>query len=130
VGAGKDLLERVARCVLDATENPLGDGAKFPKLVHEAQRALERAADKDISTSDEVRVIAGAAQNIATNVNTIRNRVGTGHGRARVAKTPFAGCPRCFASVAPSRGSWDAGTGELEEMQSGGEARRYASSSP
>lgn len=85
VGAAKDLVECVARCVLDATENSLGNGVKFPKLVHGAQRALERVAGRDVGTSDEVRVIAGAAQNIATNVNTVRNEVGTGHGRAHLA---------------------------------------------
>ena len=32
-----------------------------------------------------MKVIAGAAQNIALRANVMRNRVGTGHGRARVA---------------------------------------------
>lgn len=86
MGAAKELIECVARCVLDATENPLGDSVKFNKLVHEAQKALERVAGKDIGTSDEIRTITGAAQSIAINVSLLRNKVGTGHGRARVAR--------------------------------------------
>lgn len=85
VGAAKDLIECVARCVLGATENPLGDSVKFPKLVHEAQKALKRVAGSDIGGSEEVKAIANAAQSIATSVNVIRNEVGTGHGRAQVA---------------------------------------------
>jgi hypothetical protein len=85
VGAAKELIECVARCVLDATERTVGDKEDFNAVIFAAQKALERAAGKDTSSSPEVKVIAGAAQNIATRANVIRNRVGTGHGRARVA---------------------------------------------
>jgi len=84
VGAAKDLIECIARCVLDATENVVGDSVKFPKLIYEAQKALKRVAGPDVGVSEEVRAIANAAQTIATSVNTIRNEVGTGHGRARL----------------------------------------------
>lgn len=84
IGAAKDLIECIARCVLDATEQPLGDSAKFPKLIYEAQKALKRVAGPDIGVSEEVKAIANAAQTIATSVNAIRNEVGTGHGRARL----------------------------------------------
>jgi hypothetical protein len=83
VGAAKDLIECVARCVLDATETPLGDEAKFPKLIFQAQSALKRAAGGSISSNENVRAISNAAQAIATGVNANRNDVGTGHGRAR-----------------------------------------------
>jgi Abortive infection C-terminus len=83
-GAAKDLIECIARCVLDATENPLGDSVKFPKLIYEAQKALKRVAGPDIGISEEVKAIANAAQAIATGVSAIRNEVGTGHGRARL----------------------------------------------
>jgi hypothetical protein len=84
MGAAKDLVECILRCVLDATENAVGDSVKFPKLIYEAQKALKRVAGPDIGVSEEVRAIAGAAQTIATSVNAIRNDVGTGHGRARL----------------------------------------------
>ena len=85
VGAAKELIECVARCVLDATERPVGDKENFNGVIGAAQKTLERAAGRDISMSPEVKVIAGSAQNIALRANVIRNRVGTGHGRARVA---------------------------------------------
>jgi Abortive infection C-terminus len=84
IGAAKDLIECIARCVLNATENAVGDSVKFPTLIHEAQKALKRVASPDIGVSEEVRAIARAAQTIATSVNAIRNKVGTGHGRARL----------------------------------------------
>jgi hypothetical protein len=84
IGAAKDLIECIARCVLDATEITVGDSVKFPKLVYEAQKALKRVAGPDTGVSEEVRAIANAAQAIATSVNAIRNEVGTGHGRARL----------------------------------------------
>src|SRR5205823_13285328 len=84
VGAAKDLIECIARCILDATENAVGDSVKFPKLIYEAQKALKRVAGPDIGVSEEVRAIANAAQAIATSVNAIRNEVGTCHGRARL----------------------------------------------
>jgi hypothetical protein len=83
-GAAKDLIECIARCVLDATENPLGDSVKFPKLIYEAPKALKRVVGPDIGISEEVKAIANAAQAIATSVSAIRNEVGTGHGRARL----------------------------------------------
>lgn len=84
IGAAKDLIECIARCVTDATETTVGDSAKFPKLVYEAQKALKRTAGADTSVSEEVRAISNAAQTIATSVNAIRNEVGSGHGRARL----------------------------------------------
>ena len=84
VGASKELIECICRCVLDATEIVLGDNADFPKVLHEAQKALKRAVGPDTSMSAEVKAIANAAKSIATSVNSVRNDVGTGHGRARV----------------------------------------------
>jgi hypothetical protein len=85
IGAAKELIECVARCVLDATERPVGDKEDFNAVIRAAQKALERVAGNDVSSSPDVKVIAGAAQSIAVRANVIRNQVGTGHGRARVA---------------------------------------------
>jgi len=57
---------------------------QVPCAHTQAQKALKRVAGPDIGVSEEVRAIAGAAQTIATSVNVIRNKVGTGHGRARL----------------------------------------------
>lgn len=83
IGGAKDLIECIARCALEATESPLGDEAKFPKLVFSAQSVLKRAAGGTISSDKHVRAISNAAQAIAIAIGAIRNEVGIGHGRAR-----------------------------------------------
>jgi Abortive infection C-terminus len=85
VGAAKDLIECIARTVLLATGVTLGDNAKFNSLIYEAQKALKRQAGYDIGQSEEVRAVANAAQVIATSVSPLRNQVGSGHGRSRLA---------------------------------------------
>ena len=85
VGAGRDLIECVARCVLAATGETLGDHVKFPSLIDAAHKALNRQGGRDVSQSEEVKAIASAARAIAVSVAPIRNSVGTGHGRARLA---------------------------------------------
>ncbi|WP_189079825.1 abortive infection family protein [Mangrovihabitans endophyticus] len=83
VGSAKDLIECVARCVLVATKSSIGNRAKFRPVIREAQKSLGRSAGDDISGSIEVRKIAQSVEDIANGVNELRNRVGTGHGRAK-----------------------------------------------
>src|SRR5258708_742243 len=85
VGTAKDLIECIARSVLLATGVTLGDNAKFSSLIYEAQKALKRQAGSDIGQSEEIRAIANAAQAIATSISPLRNQVGSGHGRSRLA---------------------------------------------
>jgi hypothetical protein len=84
VGAAKDLIECIARVVVLATGATVSDSAEFSPLVREAQRALKRQAGGDVGQSEEVRAISNAALAMASAVAPIRNRVGNGHGRARL----------------------------------------------
>lgn len=84
IGAAKDLIECVARAVLDAKGVVMAEDAKFPALISSAQKSLERHPGPDVSASQEIKRIASAAMTMVNSVNTIRNDVGTGHGRSRV----------------------------------------------
>jgi hypothetical protein len=84
IGAAKDLIECVARVVLDATETTLGNRADFQDVIKEAQKALGRQPGMDLNQSQDIRAIARGALTIATSIGPIRNRDGSGHGRPRV----------------------------------------------
>jgi hypothetical protein len=62
----------------------MAEGAKFPALISTAQKTLERHPGPDVSASQEIKRIASAAMTMVNSVNTIRNDVGTGHGRPRI----------------------------------------------
>jgi hypothetical protein len=82
VGAAKELIECVSSAVLVATEETIGDRAEYADRVNAAHKALARQPGQDVSQSPEIRSIAQSARTIATQVSAVRNRVGTGHGRA------------------------------------------------
>ena len=82
VGHTKDLVETACKTVLGQT-GP-GAGADGPTLVAAALRAVGRhpqdsAADPDARL---VRTVLGATSNQLNAIFELRNRVGTGHGRA------------------------------------------------
>lgn len=83
VGASKELVECIARVVLEATGATLGDEARFPAVVDAAQKQLGMRP-VDLGNDQAVRAIAQSAATMVTRVNELRNDVGTGHGRARM----------------------------------------------
>lgn len=83
VGASKELVECIARVVLEATGATLGDEAKFPAVVDAAQKQLGMRP-VDLGNDQAVRAIAQSAATMVKRVNELRNDVGTGHGRARM----------------------------------------------
>jgi hypothetical protein len=84
IGCAKDLIECVARVVLDAKGLPLSGTADFDEAVDAAHVALERQPGRDVSMSPDIRSIAGSAKKMVLNVRSVRNNDGAGHGRARV----------------------------------------------
>jgi hypothetical protein len=83
IGAGKELVECVARVVLDAKSVTVGSNADFDKVVNEAHIALERQPGPDVSMSPDVKAIAGSAKKMVLHVRSLRNDYGTGHGRSK-----------------------------------------------
>jgi Abortive infection C-terminus len=84
IGSAKDLVECVARVVLDAKGVVVPANADFDESVNAAHLALERQPGRDVSMSSDIRAIASSAKKIVIHVRAIRNEHGSGHGRARL----------------------------------------------
>lgn len=85
IGTAKELVESTAKVVLTERGLPVDDNADLPVLVRDAQQALglhPSAASPGPDGSDAVRRILGAVSTIANNLAELRNKVGSGHGRA------------------------------------------------
>jgi len=84
VGTCKDLAEALAKVVLAARGETTASNEDFPKLVTQAQVALKRQPGRGLASDAQIRDVAQAAQKVINNLPTLRNRFGTGHGRALV----------------------------------------------
>lgn len=84
LGKAKELVETVAKVVVESAEGTVADEADYAPTVKSAHKALRRQPGVDLSQHQEVRAIAQAAQTMATSLGPLRNAFGTGHGRARV----------------------------------------------
>jgi hypothetical protein len=77
IGASKDLIEAVAKVVLDAMGGSYGSDTPLPKLAAMAMRAL------DIDPSrPALQRLAGSLISVAGSIAELRNSDGTGHGRS------------------------------------------------
>jgi hypothetical protein len=81
VGSAKELVEAVAKQILDARGETVSSAAKFNDLVNNAHIAIERQPGEGLAEAGQVRDVAQAAKTIALNVNHLRRDYGTGHGR-------------------------------------------------
>lgn len=82
VGSAKELAECVARVVLDARGRATADNADYAKVVAGAHQMVEHAIASDMPAGDPLRQIPEAAKKMAVQLAQLRNRFGTGHGRA------------------------------------------------
>jgi len=84
IGTAKDLLESVAKFVLEETGMPVSSSMGFDALWHIARErlgVLPERVDKSLPGFEAVRAIHQSSWTIAKNVNDLRNLQGTGHGR-------------------------------------------------
>ena len=87
IGTAKDLIEAVAKIALE-TRGELGSGnVRFPKLIGQAHDALQSESGDILTADPHVHKVSEAAvgivRELATAVNILRNKYGTGHGRVR-----------------------------------------------
>lgn len=84
IGSAKDLLESVAKFVLEGVGMPVTGKPDFPRHLHLARERLG-LLPKDVDVSkpggDAIRTILQSSQRIADQVNALRNVEGVGHGR-------------------------------------------------
>lgn len=84
LGAAKDLLEAVAKFVLEEVGMPQPKSAKFPQLWHlsrERLGILPQQVDMSTPGAESIRQILQSAWMIAGQANVLRGLQGTGHGR-------------------------------------------------
>ncbi|MBB5474701.1 abortive infection family protein [Cellulomonas hominis] len=84
IGTAKDLLESVAKFVLEETGMGVPSSMGFDALWHIARErlgVLPERVDKTLPGFAEIRAIHQSSWTIAKNVNDLRNLQGTGHGR-------------------------------------------------
>jgi len=82
IGAAKDLAEATARVVLGEQGDTVASGADLGPTLNRAHSALDRQPGVGLAADATIRNIAQGAKTIATQLPELRNRYGTGHGRA------------------------------------------------
>jgi hypothetical protein len=82
VGTCKDLAEAVAKVVLAARGETVASNEDFPKLMTRAQAVLDRQPGRGLAADEQVRLIAQSLLKAVNGLPELRNRFGTGHGRA------------------------------------------------
>lgn len=84
LGSSKDLLEAVAKFVLEELDMPIPNNASFDHLWHLARDRLgilPQQIDSTLPGATSIRSILQASWDIARQVNILRGLQGTGHGR-------------------------------------------------
>lgn len=81
VGASKELCECVAKVVLVARTEP-GEGLEYPALISKALETLGRKPGQGDVAERPIREIVQGASKVVSSLAEMRNKVGTGHGRA------------------------------------------------
>ncbi len=82
-GTGKDLLEATAKHIIQTKFGNVPTNANFPTLMGQAYTALNMATPETPKTPNEpaIKEYERALFQIATSINKVRNKEGTGHGR-------------------------------------------------
>lgn len=84
IGTAKELLESVAKFVLEEHGIPTSSKMDFGQVWHLARERLgilPQQVDPDIPGATSIKKIHGSTWHIAEQVNELRNLQGTGHGR-------------------------------------------------
>lgn len=82
IGCAKELVEATAKVVLESRGETAPSKEDLPKLLNQAQAALDRQPGKGLAADASIRDIAQGALKICTGLAPLRNRYGTGHGRS------------------------------------------------
>jgi len=116
VGAAKELCECVASVVCAEQAQTISTADDFGKLISAAHAALDRRPGRGAAVEGSVRLIAQTARTIVTALNSLRNEVGTGHGRP---VTPVVTCETAAIAEHSAR-LWSAwALGRLDEVLHG-----------
>ncbi len=82
VGAAKELCETLAKVVIAERGGVATTATDYPELITSAHRILEYQPGEGLATDPEPRKIAQGLKTLVIGLGEMRNRHGTGHGRA------------------------------------------------
>ncbi len=82
IGTAKELCEAIAKVVVAERGGTLSGAADLPEVVTAAHRALEFQPGEGVANDPEMRKVAQGLKSIVLGLGELRNRRGTGHGRA------------------------------------------------
>jgi hypothetical protein len=99
VGCCKELVESIARVILDARGEAAGDSEEFTKVVSAAHRQIEYQEGSDLPLNSYVRDASSQAKKLALLLREFRNESGTGHGRAFVPNVADEVVEMCLAGA-------------------------------
>lgn len=83
IGTCKDIVEATAKVVLAARGETTASNEDFPKLLTKAQSVLDRQPGRGLAADPHIRDVAQGALKVVNSLPALRNRYGTGHGRAQ-----------------------------------------------
>lgn len=92
IGSAKELVEAVARVVLLARGKPASNADEYGKVLGAAHREIEHQTGPGIAPDASVRNMADLARKQAGHLRQLRNKHGTGHGRALVTDVEVQVC--------------------------------------
>jgi Abortive infection C-terminus len=81
IGSAKDLVETIAKIVLELSGDVTPSNADLPGLLTKTHAALDRQPGQGAATQPPLRTIVQGAKTIVSQLPELRNRFGTGHGR-------------------------------------------------
>jgi Abortive infection C-terminus len=96
IGSAKDLVETVAKIVLELSGEVAPSDAELPGLLTKAHSALDRQPGQGAASDTPVRNIAQGAKSIISQLPELRNRFGTGHGRVLPVEMEEELAPLCM----------------------------------
>lgn len=83
LGRAKELAESVARVVISERGQVAPASTDYPALIDSAHAVLKRQPGTDLSEDTDLRNLVQGAMKMVKTVGTLRNSLGSGHGRAR-----------------------------------------------
>lgn len=81
VGSAKDLVETIAKIVLELSGEVAPSNAQLPELLSKVHAAIDRQPGQGAAADPSVRNVVQGAKTIVSQLPELRNRFGTGHGR-------------------------------------------------
>ena len=82
LGSAKELCEAIAKVVIAERGGVSAGTADFSDLVSTAHRVLEYQPGEGVAADPATRRVAQGLKSVALGLGELRNRYGTGHGRA------------------------------------------------